>query len=153
MVVIMICNGNFIERQAKQKLHSKKITMLLCITLVLMVISCYLGAKLHDLNDKFVSLQKAYQDLSISIPPSPSWPEGITRDKMIDQLAKHKEIFPWHGVLGGTMDIYDRDQVWFVGPAWCIAYIEDGHIGGFMLLRYKITKEGIKWRLIDSEEL
>jgi len=153
VLVIVIRNENFFERQAKQKLNSKKMTMLLCITLVLMVISIYLGVKLHDLNDKLVSLQRAYQDLSASIPPSPSWPEGITRDGMIDQLVKNKELFPWHGVLGGTMDIYDQNQVWFIGPAWCMAYIEDGHMGGYMLLRYKITKEGIEWRLIDSEEL
>jgi hypothetical protein len=51
------------------------------------------------------------------------------------------------------MGIYDQNLVWFIGPSWCLAYIEDGHIGGYILLRYEITPRGIEWQLLDSEQI
>lgn len=132
-------------------LNSKKI--LICISLALIVISLYLGVELHNLKDKLVSLEREHQKMHLTIPPSPSWPEGIAKEEMIDQLAKRSDIFPWRGVLGGTMGIYDQNLVWFIGPSWCLAYIEDGHIGGYILLRYEITPRGIEWQLLDSEQI
>ena len=79
--------------------------------------------------------------MHLTIPPSPSWPEGIAKEEMIDQLAKRSDIFPWRGCSGNYGFTIKFSLVH--RPSWCLAYIEDGHIGGYILLRYEITPRGI----------
>ncbi len=67
--------------------------------------------------------------------------------EITDNLYKNTKLIPYSGVLGGKMRIGD---VKLLGDRWAIAYFDDGHIDGEMLLRYKITKDStIKWSVID----
>ncbi len=132
-------------------LNSKK--LLACLLMVMVVLTVYLGVELHRTKQNLATLEKSYNIMIAMVPPAASWPEGISKEAVIDELAKRKELFPWQGVLGGTFGLYDKSRVWFVGPKWCLAYIEDGHIGGYILLRYHITPKGIEWQLLDSEEI
>jgi hypothetical protein len=90
-------------------------------------------------------------------PPEPDW-ERIKNSKRTDPKAwltesilSRDDLVPWEGVLGGTMRVYDPSSVWFIGPNWCLAWAEDGHIGGYMLLRFETGTVEPSWRLIDSE--
>lgn len=66
-------------------------------------------------------------------------------------LIKHKELIPYKGVLGGTMDFYYESMIHVLTAKWVLASFEDGHIGGEMLLEYQVLKNGtISWRVIDS---
>ncbi|HOC82171.1 MAG: hypothetical protein BWY01_01758 [Synergistetes bacterium ADurb.Bin155] len=89
--------------------------------------------------------------------PQPDWEglkkEGRTdpRGRLVEDLLARDDLIPWEGIHGGTMKIYDPSLVWFAGPRWCVAWAEDGHIGGFMLLRFDEDDDGnLEWRLLDS---
>lgn len=89
--------------------------------------------------------------------PRPEW-ERLEKSNrpdprtwLTDNLLSRLDLIPWKGIHGGTMNIYDPSLVWFVGPRWCIAWVEDGHIGGYVLLRFDTETEEPQWRLLDSE--
>ncbi|HRV71481.1 MAG TPA: hypothetical protein P5541_05550 [Thermovirgaceae bacterium] len=92
-------------------------------------------------------------------PPGPDWERIKTSQRpdpktwLTESILSRDDLIPWEGVLGGTMRIYDPSSVWFLGPNWCLAWAEDGHIGGYMLLRFETGTEDKEpfWRLIDSE--
>ncbi len=70
---------------------------------------------------------------------------------IISNLVKHRELIPYKGVLGGTMGFYSRKNIWLLTNKWALAYFEDGHIGGYLLLEYNISNNGdIKWKRISS---
>ncbi len=89
--------------------------------------------------------------------PVPDWEKMRTRARpdprslVLESLLAREDLIPWEGIHGGTMKIYDPSMVWFIGPRWCIAWVEDGHIGGYMLLRFDTDTGQIQWRLLDSE--
>jgi len=67
--------------------------------------------------------------------------------EIINNLLKNTQLIPYPGVLGGTMRI---GNVKLLGDRWVIAYFDDGHIDGQMILRYIITKDStIKWIVMD----
>lgn len=70
--------------------------------------------------------------------------------EIVDDLEKHDELIPYEGVLGGKMGFYDKDHIFVISDRWVLAYFEDGHIGGNMLLRYSVENENISWEVIDS---
>jgi len=68
--------------------------------------------------------------------------------ELFNDLNKQKKIIPYEGILGGTMKIYN---ILVINRKWVVAYFEDGHIGGKLMLQYKIKNdEKIEWELIDS---
>lgn len=69
---------------------------------------------------------------------------------IIDDLMKHNELIPYKGVLGGTMGFYFKNKIYVLSDKWVLAYFDDGHIGGYMLLNYKWSNKGFSWRVIDS---
>lgn len=69
--------------------------------------------------------------------------------QIIDDLTKHSELIPYKGVLGGKMGFYKED-IFVISDKWVLAYFEDGHIGGNMLLEYSVKDENIFWKVIDS---
>jgi hypothetical protein len=89
--------------------------------------------------------------------PVPDWEKMRTRARpdprslVLENLLAREDLIPWEGIHGGTMKIYDPSLVWFIGPRWCIAWVEDGHIGGYMLLRFDTDTGQTQWRLLDSE--
>lgn len=70
--------------------------------------------------------------------------------EIIDDLIKHKELIPFEGVLGGTMGFYRKEDVYVISDKWVLAYFNDGHIGGNMILNYSVKSGNISWNLIDS---
>ena len=74
-------------------------------------------------------------------------------EKMLtDDLVKHPELIPYEAVLGGTMGFYHKDMIEMLEAPWVSAYFGDGHISGYLLLKYEITdQENISWEVIDSK--
>ena len=70
-------------------------------------------------------------------------------DGLIADLLKHNELIPFDGVLGGKMTFW-KDKVFVISDRWIIAYFEDGHISGNMLLRYDVENGVVSWKVIDS---
>jgi hypothetical protein len=70
-----------------------------------------------------------------------------------DDLKKHDELIPYDGVLGGKMSFLDDKDIWILTEKWILAYFEDGHICGYMILKYDVTKEGkINWQVLDHHK-
>jgi hypothetical protein len=71
---------------------------------------------------------------------------------IISNLMKHNELIPYKGVLGGTMRFYEK-EIRILTNKWVLAYFEDGHIGGYLLLEYDISNDGkINWKRIASHQ-
>jgi hypothetical protein len=71
-------------------------------------------------------------------------------EDIITDLRKHNELIPFKGVLGGTMGFYSSEDIMLISK-WVFAPFEDGHIGGYMLLEYKVSSDGkISWKVIDA---
>lgn len=70
---------------------------------------------------------------------------------IISDLMQHRELIPYKGSLGGTMNFYSESQIWILTKKWVLAYFEDGHNGGYILLEYEVTNNGrIKWKALAS---
>jgi hypothetical protein len=70
---------------------------------------------------------------------------------IVTDLMHHSELIPYEGVLGGTMSFYSEDTIHVLTTRWVLASFEDGHIGGNMLLEYRVSSDGeITWSVIDS---
>jgi len=70
---------------------------------------------------------------------------------IISDLMQHRELIPYEGSLGGTMNFYSEGQIWILTKKWVLAYFEDGHNGGYLLLEYEVTKDSkIKWNTVAS---
>jgi hypothetical protein len=65
-------------------------------------------------------------------------------------LARHTELIPVSGTLGGNMGFYFPDQIWILNRRWACAYFEDGHTGGWMLLEYRVEGGRIRWRRLAT---
>jgi len=73
------------------------------------------------------------------------------RDLLAQDLLRHTELIPFEGILGGTMGFFGPDNLWFLRGKQVVAYFEDGHVGGHMLLKYRITEDGqIVWKVIKA---
>jgi hypothetical protein len=69
---------------------------------------------------------------------------------IISDLADHRELIPYEGVLGGTMRFYEG-YTWVLNEKWAFAYFEDGHISGYLLLEYEVENNGkINWKRIAA---
>ncbi|MDX5346555.1 MAG: hypothetical protein LPJ89_02685 [Hymenobacteraceae bacterium] len=64
-----------------------------------------------------------------------------------DLLRKQRSLLPAKGTMGGTMQIRDTR---ILTSRYALAYFEDGHNGGYMLLRYEVKDGAITWKVIDS---
>ena len=75
------------------------------------------------------------------------------QQELIADLQKNaSQIIPYDGVLGGTMGFYWSEEIYFFNNKWIVAYFEDGHIGGFILLTYNVNDSGeISWSVLHSE--
>jgi hypothetical protein len=71
-------------------------------------------------------------------------------DLMNDLSRKQRQLLPREGVVGGTMAIRDSR---ILNDRYAMAYYEDGHIGGYMILRYEVNNGTITWRVVDSSAL
>lgn len=71
-------------------------------------------------------------------------------DLMNDLNRKQSQLIPAEGVLGGTMAIRDSR---ILNDRYAMAYYEDGHRGGYMLLKYEVSNGNIAWKVVDSSKL
>jgi hypothetical protein len=63
-------------------------------------------------------------------------------------LAARKDLVPFEGVLGGTMEFYD---IQVLTSRWVLGHVEDGHLMGHMLLEYEVSDDGkISWKLLRA---
>ena len=79
--------------------------------------------------------------------------KGLTDpvSQIIADLKQHRELIPYKGTLGGTMNFYDDGKIWILTKKWVLAYFEDGHIAGYLLLEYEIRQGGkITWKTVAS---
>jgi hypothetical protein len=67
-----------------------------------------------------------------------------------EDLKKHNELIPYEGVLGGTMEFASKDYIYVLSNEWVFANFNDGHNAGYMLLSYKWSGKGLKWKVLDS---
>jgi len=92
--------------------------------------------------------------------PEPEWerigkalktdePEALLRSSLLER----QDLIPWEGILGGTMAIPGPESIWFFAPAWALAYVEDGHIAGYLLFRFRLSGNRVIWTLVDQEPL
>ncbi|MBW2039986.1 MAG: hypothetical protein JRI46_10435 [Deltaproteobacteria bacterium] len=66
-------------------------------------------------------------------------------------LMQHRELIPFEGVLGGTVGFYSKKDIHVLTSRWVLASFEDGHVGGRMLLEYRISPGGkISWKVLSA---
>jgi hypothetical protein len=79
--------------------------------------------------------------------------QGISdpEEDLASDLMQHRELIPYAGVMGGTMGFYSKKAIHILSSRWVLAAFEDGHIGGHMLLEYRVDPGGkIHWRVIEA---
>ena len=74
---------------------------------------------------------------------------GIREPKLflLQSLESRKDLIPLKPTLGGAF-IFNRISL--LGDSWAIASYEDGHIGGLLLLSYKVVDNEVKWNRLDN---
>ena len=71
-------------------------------------------------------------------------------DLMNDLNRKQSMLLPEKGTMGGTMTIRDSR---ILNDRYALAYYEDGHNGGYMVLKYEVNNGNITWKVVDSSRL
>ncbi|WP_242927568.1 hypothetical protein [Pontibacter vulgaris] len=71
-------------------------------------------------------------------------------DLMNDLNRKQNQLIPEKGTMGGTMTIRDSR---ILNDRYALAYYEDGHNGGYLLLKYTVNNGTINWTVVDSSKL
>ncbi len=68
-------------------------------------------------------------------------------------LAKNNRLIPVEGSVGGTMQFY-KERIHVLNRKWVLAYFEDGHNAGEMLLEYTVADNGrISWKVLTTDML
>ncbi|WP_347158234.1 hypothetical protein [Pontibacter chitinilyticus] len=71
-------------------------------------------------------------------------------DLMNDLNRKQRQLIPASGTLGGSMAIRDSR---ILNDRYALAYYEDGHNGGYLLLKYSVNNGNINWTVVDNSSL
>jgi hypothetical protein len=72
-------------------------------------------------------------------------------DLLNDLYRTQKSLVPSGGQLGGNMAVRDAR---ILTDRYAIAYFEDGHEGGYMVLRFSVQPgPAIRWQVVDSHRL
>ena len=64
-----------------------------------------------------------------------------------NDLLKKPNLIPAKGTAGGTMAFRD---IRILNDRYALAYFEDGHNGGNMLLKYTVSNGAVSWKVLDS---
>jgi hypothetical protein len=68
-----------------------------------------------------------------------------------ESLVSDPDLISSSPVLGGKMGFYFYDGIHILNNRWVLAYFEDGHLAGSMVLRYQVDGNGgIKWEVVDE---
>lgn len=138
------------------------------LLLLLAVVSAGVAFRFHQVSreraDQLVQATRRIEELErilgSSRIPGPDW-EAIGKalksedpaERLRSDLLARNDLIPWEGVLGGRMAIPGPESIWFFAPNWALAYVEDGHIAGYLLFRFRIRGEKIEWIPVDAEAL
>lgn len=136
--------------------------------LLLAVVSAGAAFRFHQVSreraNQLVQAARQVEELKRTLGssriPEPDW-EAIGKtlksdnpaEKLRSSLLARNDLIPWEGVLGGRMAIPGVESIWFFAPNWALAYVEDGHIAGYLLFRFRIRGEKIEWVPVDAETL
>lgn len=71
-------------------------------------------------------------------------------DLLNDLSRKQSKLISAEGTMGGTMTIRDSR---ILNDRYAMAYYEDGHNGGYMLLKYTVNNGNINWAVVDNSRL
>ena len=75
-------------------------------------------------------------------------------EEIDEELSQKNEavdsLVPVDGSMGGTMAIRDSR---ILNDRYAMAYYEDGHNGGYMLLKYTVNNGNINWTVVDNSRL
>lgn len=74
-------------------------------------------------------------------------PEPATQ--ILYDLTNHHDVIPAEGSLGGTMLFFPAESH-FVGPDRVLAYFEDGHSAGRLLMSFSVADGEISWEVIEQ---
>lgn len=69
--------------------------------------------------------------------------------QIVAELRKRPDLIPFEASSGGTMTFRD-DEKWVVTEKWVLAYCEDGHTGGRVLLEFSVNNGRLDWRRIAA---
>lgn len=67
-----------------------------------------------------------------------------------EDLLQNNDLIPYEGTLGGTMNFYTKDNIMILNERWVLAYFEDGHRAGEVLLEYSVADGKINWNVMDT---
>jgi hypothetical protein len=108
------------------------------------------------------SLADLLQEIRITgaVPPflNPKQVENLMKkglknpvENIRDDLGRDPDLINLPAVHGGKMGFYFRDGIHILNEKWVMAYFEDGHIAGALLLKYEIEDDGnIRWEVLDE---
>lgn len=78
----------------------------------------------------------------------------VDKDLLIsihNDLMENSNLIPHKGILGGTPNFYSENRIILLKNNIVVAYWEDGHVGGFVILQYKISTDGnFEWKRLKS---
>ncbi len=66
-------------------------------------------------------------------------------------LTRRHALIPFKAELGGRMRFFSEKNIHILNHKWVIAYFEDGHISGHMILKYDVNDGIINWTVLDAE--
>ncbi len=70
--------------------------------------------------------------------------------ELLADLAKHPELLPFRGSMGGTMKVWPGQST-VLSREWVYAYFEDGHRAGHALFAYTVDDSGgIRWQRLTA---
>jgi hypothetical protein len=65
-------------------------------------------------------------------------------------LLKNNKLISVKGSLGGRMQFY-KERIQVLNHKWVLAYFEDGHSAGEMLLEFEVSTSGdISWKVLTT---
>ena len=67
-----------------------------------------------------------------------------------DLVKNQATLIPVQGTAGGTMAFRD---IRILNDHYALAYFEDGHTGGNMLLKYSVMNGKVTWKVLDAYNL
>ncbi|WP_226683453.1 hypothetical protein [Sutcliffiella horikoshii] len=71
-------------------------------------------------------------------------------DEIKEQLLEQTQLIPYEPVLGGIMS-FREDRVKLLSHEWIFAPFDDGHTGGFLLIKYQMRDGKVTdWDVMDS---
>jgi hypothetical protein len=72
-------------------------------------------------------------------------PEADLKDNL---LSNQQSVLTQKGTMGGNMAFRD---IQILNERYALAYFEDGHNGGYMVLRYEVKPNGqVSWVVLDN---